>query len=96
MTMEVRELLSWAALDMSGKASGNSTQKTLNPIVILTPPPPKLGDFPRPVDTSSQVSAPDDTEMGVASLEETPTAIPPTAKAPGPSSNTPPTEAGHL
>ena len=62
MTMEVRELLSWVVLDTSGQAPGTSTPKRLNPIVVLTPPPPKLEDFPRPVDTSSKVSAPDDAE----------------------------------
>ena len=33
-------------------------------MVILIPPPNKLGDLSGPVDTSSQVSAPDDAEMG--------------------------------
>ena len=64
MTMDVRELLSQAGLDTSGHVSGNSTPKRLDPMVLLTPLPTKLGDFPRPVDTSSPVSAPDDTEMG--------------------------------
>ena len=45
MMMEVRELLSWAVLDMSGHASGNSTPKGLNPMVVLMPLPPKLGAF---------------------------------------------------
>ena len=63
MTMEVRELLSWAVLDTSGHASGNSTPKRLNPVVLPTLMPNKLGDFPRPVDTLSQVSTPDDAEM---------------------------------
>ena len=53
MTVEVRELLSWTVLDMSGHVSGNSTPKRLNPMVILTPLPPKLGDLSGPVDTSS-------------------------------------------
>ena len=96
MTMEVRELLSGVILDTSGQASRNSTPKRLNPMVVLTPPPPKMGDFPRLVDTSSQVSAPDDAEMGGTSLEEIPTAISPTAKTLGPSGSTPPADAGHL
>ena len=96
MTKEVRKLLSWAALDMSGQASGNSTPKRLNPIVVLTLPSPKLGDFPRLVDTSSQVSVLDDAKMGDASLEETPTAISPTVKTPGPSAGIPPADVGHL
>ena len=57
MTMEVRELLSQAVLDTSRHASGNSIPKRLDSMVLLTPLPTKLGDFPRPVDTSSQVSA---------------------------------------
>ena len=95
MTMEVRELLSQAILNTSGQASRNSTPKMLNPVVILTPIPSKLGDFPRLVDMSSQVSAPDDTKMGDSSPEEE-TAISPTAKTPGSSGGTPPTDAGHL
>ena len=48
------------------------------------------------MDTSSQVSAPDDTEMAKiveACLEEIPS---PTAKTPGPSSGAPPTDASYL
>ena len=56
MTMEVRELLSWVGLDMSGHVSRNSTPKRLESMVLVTPLPTKLGDFPWPVDTSSQVS----------------------------------------
>ena len=59
MTMEVRELLSWVALDTSRHASGNSTPKRLVPMILITLLPSKPGDFPRPVDTSSQVSVPD-------------------------------------
>ena len=87
--MEVRELLTWVVLDTSGHASANSTPKRLNPMVILTPLPHKLGDLSGPVDTSSQVSAPDDAEMGKASLEEIPTAPLPTAETPGPSGGNP-------
>ena len=72
MTMEVRELLSRAVLDMSGHTSENTTPKRLNPIVVLTPPPCILGDLSRPVDTSFQVGTPDDAEMAEASLEEIP------------------------
>ena len=72
MTMEVRELLSWVVLDMSGHASVSSTPKRLNPMVVLTPLPHKLRDLSGPVDTSSQVSAPNDAEMGEAFLEENP------------------------
>ena len=63
MIMEVRELLSWLGLDMSGHISENSNPKRLNLMVVLTPLPNKLGDPSGPVDTSSQVSAPDDAQM---------------------------------
>ena len=96
MTMEVRSLLSWVMLDMSGHVSGNSTPKRPNPMVVLTPPPYKLREISGPVDTSSQVSTPDDAEMAEASLEEIPTTFSPIAKTPGPSSGTPPTDANHL
>ena len=94
--MEVRELLSQAILDTSGHVSENSTPRRLNPVVILTPLPHKLGDPSGPVDTSSQVSDSDDNEMAEASLEEIPAAPSPTAKTPGPSSNAHPTDAGHV
>ena len=58
MTMKVRELLSWAVLDTSGHVSENSTPRRLNPMVVLTPLPHKLGYPSRPVDTSSQVCPP--------------------------------------
>ena len=96
MTMEVRELLSQVGLDMSGHASENSTPKRLEPVALVTPLPTKPEDFPKPVDTSCQVSTPDDTEMEDDSLEEIPTASSPTAKTPGPSSCIPPSDAAHL
>ena len=83
MIMEVKELLSQVMLDTSGHASGNSIPKRPNPVVILIRPPHKLRDPSRPVDTSSQVSTPEDAEMAEASLEEIPTATSPTAKTPG-------------
>ena len=96
MTMEVRDLLSRVVLDMSGHVSENSNPKRLNPVVVLTPLPHKLGDPSGPVDTSSQVGTLDDAEMVEASLEEVPTAPSPTVEMPGPSSCAPPTDAGHL
>ena len=51
---------------------------------------------PKPVDTSSQVSTPDDAEMGDTSLEEIPAASFPTAKTLGPSGDTPPLDVAHL
>ena len=79
MTMEVRSPLSWAMLDMSSQRSGNSTPKRPNPVVVLTPPPHKLKNLPKLVDTSSQVSTLDDIEMVEASLGEVPTTISPIA-----------------
>ena len=96
MTMEVRELLSWAGLDMSEHTSGSSTPKRWEPMVLVTPLPTKLEDFPKPVDMSSQVSALNDAKMEDASLEEIPTLSSPTAEAPGPSGDTPPTDAAHI
>ena len=96
MTMEVRSLLSRAMLDMPGCGSGNSTPKRPNPMVILTPPPHKLRDLTRLVDTSSQVSTPDNVKMVEASLEEVPTTIFPIAVTPGSRSITPPTDTGQL
>ena len=96
MTMEVRSLLSWAILGTSGHRPGNSTPKRPNPVVILTPPPHKLKDLPKLVDTSSQVSAQDDVEMVDASLGEVPTTISPIAVAPRSRSNTPPADVGLL
>ena len=72
MTMEVRSLLSQVISDMSAHRSGNSTPKRTNPVVILTPPPHKLKDLPKLVDTSSEVSTQDDVEMAEASLREVP------------------------
>ena len=96
ITMEVRELLSRAVLDMSGQVSGNSTLKRLNTMVVLTPLPPKLGDLSGPVDTSSQVSTLDEAEKGEASLEEIPAASSAIPETPGPSSGTPTEDTDHL
>ena len=96
MTMEVRSLLSRALLDTSGHGSGNSTPKRPNPVVILTPPPHKVRDLPRPVDTSAQVSTPDDVKMVEASLEEVPATIYPIAMTPRSRSITPPADVGQL
>ena len=96
MTMVVRSLLSWTMLDMSGHRSGNSTPKRPNPVVVLTPPPHKPRDLPKLVDTSSQVSAPDDVEMAEASLGEVATTISPIAVTPRSRSVTPPAHVGQL
>ena len=96
MTMEVRELLSQAALDSSGQTSGGSTPKRLKPMVLVTPLPPKLEDFPKPVDTSSQVGIPDEGKMDDPTPEEVPATYSPTLKTLGLSSNVPPLHVAHL
>ena len=85
MTMEVRNLLSQAILEMSGCGSENLTLRRPNPVVILMPPPQKSKELLQPVDTLSQVSA----EMAKASLEGIPTSISPITMAYRPESVTP-------
>ena len=58
-------------------------------MVVLTPPPHKLKELPKLVDTSSQVSALDDIEMAESSLEGGPTTISPIAATPRSRSVTP-------
>ena len=77
MTMEVRNLLSWAVLEMPGCKSKNSTLRRPNPVIIPTPPPQKSEELFQPVDTSSQVS----TEVVEASLKGIHTSISPIAVA---------------
>ena len=62
MTMEVRELLSQVVSDTSVQVLVGSphTPKRLEPMVLVMPLPPKLEDFPKLVDTSSQVGALDE------------------------------------
>ena len=96
MTMEMRELLSQAVLDTSGLASGSSTPRMHEPLVLVTPLPTKPEDFPQLVDTSSQVSTPNVADMEDASLEEIPAPSSPTAETPGPSSDTPPPDMADL
>ena len=74
MTMEISELLSWAALDTSGQASGCSTpQETSIPGPRGTTPF-LLVSTAKPVDTSSQVSPqasiPDNVELEDPTLED--------------------------
>ena len=96
ITMEVRNLLFQAILDMSGHVPGNSAPKRPNPVVVFTTLPPKLRNLSEPVDTSSQVSTPDDAEMVEASLEDFPTTISPIAETLRPSNGAPPADARHL
>ena len=77
MTMEVSELLSQAFLDISGLASGSSIPKRPGSMALATPLPLKPEDSAKPVDTSSQVSAPDNAEMDDPTLEEIHASLPP-------------------
>ena len=92
MTMEVRNLLSQAVLDMFGDGSENWTPRRPNPVVILMPPPQKSKELLQLVDTSSQVSA----EMAETSLEGIPTCISPNAMASRSESVTPLVDAMEL
>ena len=47
MTMEVRELISQVELDTSDHASGSSTPKKWELVVLVTPLPTKTGRFPQ-------------------------------------------------
>ena len=89
MTMEVSGLLSWAVLDTSDLASGNSTPKRPGSLALATLLPLKLEDSAKLVDTSSQVSAPDSMEIDDPTLEEIHTSPSPPVKALGPSGEAP-------
>ena len=92
MTLEVRNILSQAMLEMSGCRSKSLTLERPNPVVIPMPLPQKSKELLQPVDTSSQVSA----EMAEASLEGISTSISPIAMASRPESITPPVDAMEL
>ena len=96
MIMEVRSVLSQVMLDTSSHGSGDSTPRRPNLVVMLTPPPHKPKELPKPVDTSSQVSALDDVKMVEASLEGVPTTISPIAITTRSRSVAPPTDAAEL
>ena len=84
------------ALDTSGQALGGSTLKRLEPVVLVTPLPPKPEDFSKPVDTSSQVGTPDEGEMDDLTPEEVPATYSPTIKTPGTSGNASTIDIVHL
>ena len=75
--MEVSELLSHAVLDTSGLAFRSSTPKRPGSLVLAAALPLKLEDSAKPVDTSSQVSAPEDMEMDISTLKEIQASLPP-------------------
>ena len=75
ITMEVRNLLSQAILEMSSCGSKHSSPRRPTPVVVPMTPPQKPEGPLQPVDTSSQVSA----EVAEASLEDISTSISPIA-----------------
>ena len=92
MTMKVSKLLSQAALDTSGQALGDSTPKRPVSLALASSPTLKLDDFPKPVDTSSQVSIPDEEEVDDPMLEDIHASPSHPDGAPEGSSNAPPLE----
>ena len=89
MTMEVSKLLSQAVLDTSCLASRSSTPNRPGSLALAAPLPLKPEASIKPVDTSSQVSVPDDVEMDNATLEEIHASPSPLVKTPGSSSEAP-------
>ena len=92
MTMEVRNLLSWVVLEISGCESKNLTLRRPNPVITPMPPPQKSEELLQLVDTSSQVSI----EVAEASLEGIPTSISLIAVVSRARSITPPVDAMKL
>ena len=92
MTLEVRNLLSQAMLEMSGCGSESLILGRPIPVVIPMPLPQKSKKLLQPVDTLSQASA----EMEEASLKGIPTSISPIAAASRPKSITPPVDTMEL
>ena len=79
MTMEVSNLLSRAALEVSSCESQHSSPRRSTTTVIFMSPPQKPEDPPQPANTSSQASI----NEGEASLEDIPTNISPIAASSG-------------
>ena len=65
-------------------------------MVLVTPLPPKQKHFSKLVDTSSQVSAPDDAKMDNQTLEKVLATSSPTVRTPEPSGDVPPLNVTHL
>ena len=89
MTTEVSKLLSQAVLDTSNLTPGSSTPKRPGSLALATPLPLRPEDSTKPVDTSSQVSIPDDAEMDDPTLEEIHASPSLPAETPGPCSGVP-------
>ena len=80
MTMQVRNFLSRAVLEMSTCGSKHSSPRRPTPAVVPMAPPNRPEGQLWPVDTSSQAS----TEVEEASLEDIPPASPQLLPFPGP------------
>ena len=96
MTMEVTELLSRAVLDTPGPVSGSSTPKRPGSLALVVVLLLKPGDPAKLVDTSSQVSAPEDAEMDDPKLEEIHVSLPPLVETSGPSWKNPSVDVAQL
>ena len=70
-------------MDTSGLASGSSTPTKPGSLPLATPLPLKLEDSAKLVDTSSQVSVPEDAEMDDPTLVEIHASLPPKMKLQG-------------
>ena len=94
--MEVSELLSQAVLDTSGIASRTSTPKRPGSLALATLLPLKPEDSTKLVDTSSQVSTPEDSEMDISTREEIHVSPPPLVETPGPNGEAPSMDVAQL
>ena len=90
--MEVRNLLSWAALETSSCGSKHSSPRRPIPVAVPIIPPQKPEGLPQPVDASSQVSA----KVAEASLEDIPASTSPIAAVSRTRSVAPPVDAMEL
>ena len=87
--MEVSKFLSQVVLDTSGVASRNSSPKRSESLALATPLLLRPEDSAKPMDSSSQVSIPDDMEMYDPTLEEIHASASHPVKFPGPSGRAP-------
>ena len=94
--MEVIKLLSQAALDTSSQALGSSTPERPVSLVLASSFPLKLDDSTKLVDTSSQVSIPDEEEVDDPMLEDIHASPSHPDGTPEGSSDSPPLEATQL
>ena len=96
MTMEVSELLSWVALDTCSQALGGSILKRPVSLALASSLALKLDNSTKSVDTSSQVSIPDEEEVDDPTLEDIHASPSHPDGTPEGSGNAPPLEAAQL